>query len=224
MGIPYKNGKELNNRSMVEKKCYTCKRKFMREFGRVKNKMRVFCSRQCAGVTSLEVKIIHKPRELKGKNIVCLQCNQKFYVEPSRIKKAKFCSVKCTIAWQTVNQDHTNLIRAPVPSGKDHPHYKHGNSRKSQTNYKIRRLVNERDGGNWCLFCGKPGPGLHLHRVMYGSQGGKYEVNNCMELCAEHHALVHSNKKLWQPKLLDYLQTGLKEFQGNLLNQWEGSI
>jgi hypothetical protein len=70
--------------------------------------------------------------------------------------------------------------------------------------HKTRAAVIERDG-DWCLFCGRPGPGLHLHRVIYGAQLGKYEPGNCVLLCHEHHATVHSNKRQWQPRLLAHL-------------------
>jgi 5-methylcytosine-specific restriction endonuclease McrA len=69
---------------------------------------------------------------------------------------------------------------------------------------RTRSEVIERDG-DWCLYCGRPGPGLHLHRVIYGSQGGKYEASNCVQLCAEDHARVHSSKRTWMPLLLEYL-------------------
>lgn len=72
---------------------------------------------------------------------------------------------------------------------------------------KVREKVIERDG-DWCLICGKPPKGLHLHRVVYGSQGGKYELDNCVQLCGEHHELVHSNKKKYMPMLQEYLKSG----------------
>jgi 5-methylcytosine-specific restriction endonuclease McrA len=71
---------------------------------------------------------------------------------------------------------------------------------------KVRGKLKQRDG-NWCLLCGKPGPGLHLHRIVYGSHGGKYEIDNCVQLCPVHHELVHSSKKTWAPKLTEYTET-----------------
>ncbi len=70
---------------------------------------------------------------------------------------------------------------------------------------KTRAVVKQRDG-NHCLLCGEPGPGLHLHRVIYsgmGGGGGVYEPDNCVLLCTNHHMTVHSNKRIWQPILLD---------------------
>lgn len=78
---------------------------------------------------------------------------------------------------------------------------------KEQTKEQVRAEVKKRDG-NWCLISGKPGPGLHLHRVEYGGMGGgggKYEVWNCVLLSNEIHTLVHSNKRLYKPLLLQYL-------------------
>lgn len=75
------------------------------------------------------------------------------------------------------------------------------------TKEQVREEVKKRDG-NWCLLSGKPGPGLHLHRVVYSGMGGgngKYEVWNCVLLSNEMHTLVHSSKRTWMPLLLDYL-------------------
>lgn len=75
------------------------------------------------------------------------------------------------------------------------------------TKEQVRAEVKKRDG-NWCLISGKPGPGLHLHRVEYsgmGGGGGKYEVWNCVLLSNEMHQIVHSNKKVFMPLLLQYL-------------------
>lgn len=83
------------------------------------------------------------------------------------------------------------------------------NKKKMLTKEQVRTEVKKRDG-DWCLLSGKPGPGLHLHRVIYSGMGGgsgKYEVWNCVLLSTEMHTLVHSNKRLWQPLLLEFLAT-----------------
>lgn len=41
----------------------------------------------------------------------------------------------------------------------------------------VRKQVIERDGTG-CLVCRHRGHGLHLHRIIYGSQGGEYEVGH----------------------------------------------
>lgn len=71
---------------------------------------------------------------------------------------------------------------------------------------KVRAAVIERDGGNWCLLSGVPGPNLELHRIVYGSQGGKYEVDNCVLLSKAMHDIVHSDKKTWMPILQDHVR------------------
>jgi 5-methylcytosine-specific restriction endonuclease McrA len=77
--------------------------------------------------------------------------------------------------------------------------------RKGGNKEKARKGVKKRDG-DWCLLCGKPSPGLHLHRIVYGSQGGAYEKDNCVLLCVNHHGTVHGNKRFWMPKLLEYIE------------------
>lgn len=92
-------------------------------------------------------------------------------------------------------------------------------TRKAQVDKgPIREAVAKRDG-RCCLLCGVVEDGLHLHRVVYGSQGGKYEVLNCVFLCEEHHQrTVHARKKVWQPLLLAHL-AGDKRARARLRDQ-----
>lgn len=77
---------------------------------------------------------------------------------------------------------------------------------RGMTKEEVRTAVKQRDG-DWCLLCGQPGPGLHLHRIRYGSEGGRYEVANCVLLCHAHHnPVVHDDKATWQPLLFAYIQ------------------
>lgn len=58
-----------------------------------------------------------------------------------------------------------------------------------------------------CRLCGTS-LNLQLHHIIYRSEDKSKinDVNNCIMLCVEHHALVHSNKKYWQPKLLELVE------------------
>lgn len=46
---------------------------------------------------------------------------------------------------------------------------------------------------------------LELHHIRYRSERKDLinDIDNCIMLCAKHHKLVHSNKKYWQPILID---------------------
>lgn len=66
-----------------------------------------------------------------------------------------------------------------------------------------------RDRGR-CVLCGTTRD-IHAHHVRYLSEGGRHTAANLVLLCGWHHNLggpdcVHSNKKLWQPILLQYLR------------------
>jgi hypothetical protein len=139
-----------------------------------------------------------------GSNVSCEICKKEIYVCRHKVSTRRFCSKNCQHQWHRENDDMTKFISTTL-KGESHPRYKHGKRvGKHESKPKLRIKIRERDG-DWCLFCGKPGPGLHLHRVIYGSQGGKYEEHNCVLLCGEHHGLVHTNKKKWQPLLLQHL-------------------
>ena len=116
-------------------------------------------------------------------------------------------------AWQKENEPPAGLVGSANNAGPRNGRYRHGRRVGGHIPKRaVRNQVIERDG-DWCLLCGRPPKGLHLHRVRYGSEGGKYEVGNCVQLCGEHHALVHSNKRLWKPRLLTHISTpGSSEF------------
>jgi hypothetical protein len=69
----------------------------------------------------------------------------------------------------------------------------------------VRRAVHARDQGK-CRWCGRTNAGIHLHHVIYRSNGGKHLLENLIALCGEHHALVHSDKPFYQPLLLELLE------------------
>lgn len=68
---------------------------------------------------------------------------------------------------------------------------------------ELRKRVLERDRGR-CRFCGVD-RNLHLHHIVYRSQGGLHEESNLITLCFKCHETVHSDKKRWKPLLLGVL-------------------
>lgn len=58
----------------------------------------------------------------------------------------------------------------------------------------------------YCQLCGSPYK-LHRHHIRYRSEFGKKTnptyIGNIIVLCDKCHRLVHSNKKYWQPKLIE---------------------
>ena len=65
------------------------------------------------------------------------------------------------------------------------------------------KKVYERDKGI-CQLCGTS-QNLQLHHIVYRSENKQLinEPTNCIMLCNNCHRLVHSNKHLWQPILLE---------------------
>jgi 5-methylcytosine-specific restriction endonuclease McrA len=41
----------------------------------------------------------------------------------------------------------------------------------------------------------------HVHHINYRSQGVDHSEHNLISLCEQHHRLVHSSKRVWQPLL-----------------------
>lgn len=93
----------------------------------------------------------------------------------------------------------------------------------------VRRAVDERDG-QFCRVCGKfLGDERALHHIVYGGSergmGGRrvHNVDEIVTVCwlwgGNCHELVHSNKRLWQPLLLQVVQQrGVTAMQ---LKRWQ---
>lgn len=65
-----------------------------------------------------------------------------------------------------------------------------------------------------CSLCGRGEPqplakgsldALHVHHIVYRSEGGKHLMTNLIALCHHCHDVVHSDKHEWQPVLLEYI-------------------
>lgn len=54
----------------------------------------------------------------------------------------------------------------------------------------------------YCQLCGSSF-NLHRHHIRYGACGRKTYIGNVIVLCNKCHSLVHSNKKYWQPILIN---------------------
>ena len=76
-----------------------------------------------------------------------------------------------------------------------------GKNRKTVSK-ETYNLVFERDHGR-CRICGR-NSGIQLHHILYRSERKDLidEPSNCIMLCYQCHALVHSNKHKYQPILL----------------------
>lgn len=71
----------------------------------------------------------------------------------------------------------------------------------------------------YCQLCGSPYK-LHRHHIRYGACGRKTYIGNIIVLCDKCHRLVHSNKKYWQPKLIE-LDKKIRE--RNDLDDWNSN-
>lgn len=64
-----------------------------------------------------------------------------------------------------------------------------------------------------CAICGKPNP--QLHHIRYGACGRKTYMGNVIPLCLYCHNLVHTNKKKYQPILIDLINKRMSEYNEN---------
>jgi 5-methylcytosine-specific restriction endonuclease McrA len=66
--------------------------------------------------------------------------------------------------------------------------------RSSNSMDLFKKKTRKKDGFKKCFFCGWNKDILDLHRIIPGSQGGKYKLDNVKALCPNCHRLVHSGK------------------------------
>ncbi len=56
---------------------------------------------------------------------------------------------------------------------------------------------------NCCAICGNNQ--VQCHHIRYGASGRKTYMGNIIPLCKKHHDLVHTNKKKYQPILIEII-------------------
>ena len=85
-------------------------------------------------------------------------------------------------------------------------------------NKRIKKLIDKR-----CYICDDPrGHLLDVHRIIPGSQGGKYTHANTVTLCVSHHRSIHSDSPTlvihgWRMstrgRVLHYIEDGEEKFK-----------
>jgi 5-methylcytosine-specific restriction endonuclease McrA len=71
-----------------------------------------------------------------------------------------------------------------------------------------RKAAKRRDLG--CRWCRRTSC-LQVHHIRYRSQGGGHELDNLITLCQVCHEHAHSDKRRWQPVLLELIRIGDEE-------------
>lgn len=60
-----------------------------------------------------------------------------------------------------------------------------------------------------CAIC--KNPNCACHHIRYGACGRHTYMGNIIPLCKKHHDLVHTNKKKYQPILIEIIDKKIKE-------------
>ena len=133
----------------------------------------------------------------------CRNCSNKEY--RTKIEENSFYKQKKS----TYNRKN------PVISGKNAQSLTKEQQKKIKMHNKSKKLTVTKDTYNCvierdnysCRLCGSTN-WLQLHHILYRSQRKDLinDVDNCIMLCSDCHRLVHSNKKKWQPLLLEMIK------------------
>lgn len=60
-----------------------------------------------------------------------------------------------------------------------------------------------------CAICGSPY--IEMHHIRYGACGRKTYMGNVIPLCSMHHKQMHTNKRKYQPMLIDMINKKMEE-------------
>jgi 5-methylcytosine-specific restriction endonuclease McrA len=77
--------------------------------------------------------------------------------------------------------------------------------RRAQPSLERRRKMAARERDHGCRYC-LVARNLHVHHIVYRSEGGTHAERNLITLCNVHHDLMHSNKKRFQPVLKELIR------------------
>ena len=127
----------------------------------------------------------------------CKECVNKEYKEKSGYKKKS--PVKSGNA-----QKNKNIVQSiPAKHSKLSNTVHKSKKRRITVSKETYSFVIERDKYS-CRLCGSTN-WISLHHILYRSERRDLinNVDNCIMLCENCHRKVHSNKKKWQPILLE---------------------
>lgn len=135
-------------------------------------------------------KLINKKIQLS----TCRECNNKEYKKSTFGKKSPATSGQTRKNAQSLTKEQQKKIKM------------HNKSKKLTVTKDTYNCVIERDNYS-CKLCGSTN-WLQLHHILYRSQRKDLinDIDNCIMLCSDCHRLVHSNKKKWQPLLLEMIK------------------
>jgi 5-methylcytosine-specific restriction endonuclease McrA len=115
--------------------------------------------------------------------------------------------VKCAFCKSYIPRE--DALRIGVQSFCSHDHYVQS---RASVKKNINNIISQDDrlkiieaDGFACRFCGRENY-LHVHHIRYRSEGGSDDSSNLITLCGQHHDVVHSNKKRFQPLCLKLVE------------------
>jgi len=197
-------GRFTTEEENITKTCPVCANEFTVH---PSSSWRKYCSLECKGEAQ-KGKFLGERAELRGKEhpnykekVVkkCENCGKKFKVPPYRKESAKYCSRKCLYE---AHEGNPSTLQHPLPSGEDHPNYKHGKFARGGekyygTNWKDQKgKALERDNFT-CQICGAMENLQIHHKNPIGNFDEPEEANfldNLITLCTSCHSAIEPRK------------------------------
>jgi hypothetical protein len=168
------------NKATITKKCEYCGTSFEAALSEHKRGYARYCSRSCGTKGSAQ-----KRYPNKKPNLVCAECNKKFYRQNSKQVNSKsglfFCSRKCKDAAQRIGG----------MSQIQPPHYGTGTGAHSYRAKAFRKMLHR------CAFCHSEiyVEVYPVHHIDFNRKNN--HISNLLIVCPCCHTVIHFHKKGW---------------------------
>lgn len=131
--------------------------------------------------------IYRRPKELEIYNHV--YCSQKCY--GLAVRKRRKCAI-CKTEFKPEKPSSRFCSRSCANQGRKGIKYSKGSKFVNKTQRRLRLLMEQFTFG-CCMVEGCCYNRVyHIHRLIPGKEGGKYEIGNMYAICPNHHAEVHA--------------------------------
>lgn len=127
-----------------------------------------------------------------------------------RIRSHK--GIKYRICLKEGSKEHINVEKCYMCEFKEYKTTKKpkkATKKRQKVSHETYMKVYERDNGMCQMFFESECEGwLEMHHILYKSERRDLidEPTNCIMLCKKHHELAHSNKRKYQPMLLEMMK------------------
>ena len=144
---------------------------------------------------------------MKNINRICKTCNKPFKADSREVNRgdARFCSRSCgakqpkehiykkSCKHSGVVFDTASNIALYCSTSCKQKNYRHKSKMSSEEDYVSTRTLSKLFINKGCEICGWNETTCDLHHIIEVSQGGTNKLSNLINVCPNHHRMIHKN-------------------------------